>query len=133
MTDQNETLSEDLDENLDRFVVEALETGCVWVLKAGEGFAVCGSENHEDVDVMPFWSRQEFAVIHCKEDWEGYEPVAVDLAEFLDEWLPGMHDDLILIGINWDENLAGEEMEPIDLLEEFDQEIGEGDAGTDEK
>jgi len=125
MTDQIEPLSEDLDENFDRFIVEALETGCVWVLQAGEGYAVCGSETHEDMDVMPFWSQREFAEIHCKDDWASYQPLAVEIQEFLDEWLPGMHDDLILAGVNWNEELIGDEIEPLDLLEEFDQEMPE--------
>ncbi|MGN0920370.1 MAG: DUF2750 domain-containing protein [Cellvibrio sp.] len=125
MTDQIEPLSDDLDENFDRFIVEALEQGCVWVLQAGEGYAVCGSENHDDMDVMPFWSQREFAEIHCKDDWADYQPLAVDVQEFLDDWLPGMHDDLILAGINWDADLIGEEIEPLDLLEEFDQEMPE--------
>lgn len=125
MTDQIEPLSDDLDENFDRFIVEALEQGCVWVLQAGEGYVVCGSENHDDMDVMPFWSQREFAEIHCKDDWADYQPLAVDVQEFLDDWLPGMHDDLILAGINWDADLIGEEIEPLDLLEEFDQEMPE--------
>jgi hypothetical protein len=34
-----------------------------------------------------------------------------------------MHEDVILIGINWDENLEGEEYEPLDLLQEFEEEM----------
>jgi len=36
-----------------------------------------------------------------------------------------MHEDVVLVGINWDSELEGTEMEPIDLLEEFDQELAD--------
>jgi len=125
MNEKADGLSQDLDENLDRFIVEALERGCVWGLQGEEGWALCGSEQHENMDVMPFWSQEAFAQPHCREAWEGYHPVAIELDEFLEDWLPGMHEDLLLVGVNWDENLEGDEMEPIDLLEEFEWEMGD--------
>jgi Protein of unknown function (DUF2750) len=118
-----EPLGTDPEENLDRFIVEAMAQGCVWGLEGPEGWALCASEQSEETDVMPFWSHESFAKVHCQDDWSEYKAVAIDLNEFLDDWLPGMHDDVILIGINWDENLEGEEYEPLDLLEEFEEEM----------
>ena len=125
MTEQIDTLSDDLDENLDRFIVEALQYGCVWGLQGSDGWALCASEAHEDMDVMPFWSQQAFAQVHCVDDWADYTPVAIEIEEFLEDWLPGMHEDLLLIGVNWNLELDGDEMEPLDLLEEFEQEMGD--------
>ncbi len=122
MTDQ---LSDNDAENLDRFIVESIEHGCVWGLKGPDGWALCGSEKYETTDVMPFWSQEEFAKVHCVEDWKDYEPIAVELGEFLEDWLTGMHEDVVLIGVNWDEELEGIEIEPLDLLEEFDNELAE--------
>ncbi len=118
-------LSDDPSENLDRFVVEALAQGCVWGLQGTDGWALCSSENHDDMDVMPFWSQEAFAAVHCKDDWQDYKPVAVELEEFLEDWLPGMHEDVVLLGVNWNAELEGDEIEPLDLLEEFDTEMGE--------
>ncbi len=118
-------LSDDPSENLDRFVVEALAQGCVWGLQGADGWALCASEDHDDMDVMPFWSQEVFAAAHCHDDWKNYKPVAVELEEFLEDWLPGMHDDVVLVGVNWNADLEGEEIEPLDLLEEFDMEMGE--------
>ena len=120
-----EPLSDNDAENLDRFIVEAIEFGCVWGLQGPEGWALCGSEKYETTDVMPFWSQEDFARVHCQEDWKDYEPVAIELEEFLEDWLTGMHEDVILVGINWDQELEGIEMEPLDLLEEFDTELEE--------
>ena len=120
-----ESLSEIDTENLDRFIVEAIENGCVWSLQGSEGWALCGSEKYEGTDVMPFWSQETFARIHCQDDWKDYEPMAIELGEFLEDWLTGMHEDVVLVGINWDEELEGVEIEPLDLLEEFDGELAE--------
>lgn len=121
MTD--EALGEDLSENFDRFIVEAIEHGCVWALQGAEGWAVCESETRNNADVIPFWSREDFARLHAQDDWAEYVPLAIDLEEFLEDWLPGMHEDVILVGINWNSELEGEEVEPLDLLEEFEQEL----------
>lgn len=118
-------LSDDPAENLDRFVVEAMELGCVWGLEGPDGWALSASEAHDDVDVMPFWSQESFALAHCQDDWKDYKPVAIELVEFLEDWLPGLHEDVLLVGINWNEELEGEELEPLDLLEEFDSEMSE--------
>lgn len=120
-----DVLSDDPGENLDRFVVEAMAHGCVWGLQGVEGWALCSSENHDDMDVIPFWSQETFAAVHCKDDWQDYKPVAIELEEFLEDWLPGMHEDVVLLGVNWNAELEGDEIEPLDLLEEFDTEMGE--------
>lgn len=123
MSEENaspEGLSDDLEENLDIFIEDALETGCVWGLENTEGWALCPSETSDDIDVMPLWSQPEYAAVHCKEEWSDYKPVPISLEEFLDEWLPGMHEDVLLVGINWNEAMEGIEIEPLDLLEEID-------------
>lgn len=116
-------LSDDFDENYDRFIVESVENGLVWGLEGADGFAVCPSIKHEETDVMPFWSTRELAQAVCVDDWVVYKPVAIDMEEFLEEWLPGLHEDVVMVGLNWNEDLEGAEEEPLDLLEDFDEEL----------
>lgn len=116
-------LGQDFEENCARFFPEAMEQGCVWTLEGDSGFALCASEKYADAEVMPFWSRREYAEFHLQEDWADYAVVAVDLQEFFDDWLTGMHSDVLLVGINWDTALAGEEIEPLDLLAALEQEL----------
>lgn len=118
-----ESLGENLEENYDRFIVEAIDQGCVWGLEGPEGWALCPSEKEKETDVMPFWSQPEFAQAHCIDDWSVYKPVAVALEEFLEEWLPGMHEDVFLVGVNWNEDMDGEEVEPLDLLADLESEL----------
>jgi len=94
-----EPLSDDLQENLDRMIVESLENGCVWGLQdAEENWALVGSTDSDTIDVIPFWSNEEFAQALCNGDWDIYKPVPIEMGEFLDEWLPGMHSDVLMVG-----------------------------------
>ena len=119
-----EPLSDDLQENLDRLVVECLDNGSVWGLQDAEGnWSLVSSIDNDSIDVIPFWSAEGLAQALCNGDWEVYKPVAIELEEFLDDWLPGMHADVLMVGINWNTDLEGQEMEPLDLLEEFEAEL----------
>ncbi len=118
-----ERLTDDLDENYDRFIIEALETGCVWGLENSEGWALCPANSSDDVDVLPLWSQPEYAQLHVADEWKEYKVVPISLEELLDEWLPGMHEDVLLVGPNWNSDMEGDEIEPLDLLEDFDQEV----------
>ncbi|WP_237067512.1 DUF2750 domain-containing protein [Microbulbifer guangxiensis] len=120
---QTEPLSDDFEENCARFLPESAAQGCVWALEGDEGFALCASEKYPQTDVMPFWSQREFAEQHADGEWQGYAVVAIDLEEFMDDWLTGMHEDVLLVGINWNAELEGVELEPLDLLEQLEQEL----------
>jgi hypothetical protein len=81
-----------------------------------ESWALSASEKHAETNVMPFWSQPEYAQCHITDDWTDHEVVAIALEEFMDDWLMGMHTDVVLVGINWDADLEGEEYEPLDVL-----------------
>jgi len=120
-----ESLSDNLQENFDRLIVECLEQGCIWGLQDNhENWALVESSDHDHIDVIPFWSNKLLAEAQCNDDWSIYKPVAIEMEEFLDDWLPGMHSDVLLVGINWSLDLEGDEIEPLDLLEEFESELG---------
>jgi hypothetical protein len=119
-----EVLSGNLQENFDRFIVESLQHGCVWGLRdKNDNWALVRSGSSDAVDVIPFWSAKKLASDACIGQWNIYFPVAIDINEFLDDWLPGMHNDVLLVGVNWNVDLQGEEIEPLDLLEEFEEEL----------
>lgn len=43
--------------------------------------------------LIPFFPKKEFAENCAKNEWQGFEGVAIDLYEFIDEWLVGMKKD----------------------------------------
>jgi len=102
------------------FLKEAIATGCVWGLASEQSWAQADSDKYAHTRVMPFWSQPEYATLHISDEWSNYTVVPIALTEFLDDWLLGMHSDNVLIGLNWGEDLEGEELEPLDLLEEFE-------------
>ena len=117
-------LSDNLQENYDRLIIESLEQGCVWGLRDDEdNWAMVESSINPKIGVIPFWSNQGLASELCEDRWAVYKPVAIAIEEFLDDWLTGMHEDIIRVGINWNTELEGQEVEPLDLLEEFESEL----------
>ena len=117
-------LSDNLQENYDRLIIESLELGCIWGLRdAEDNWALVESALNKDIGVIPFWSNEELARQLCSEQWAIYKPVAIAIEEFLDDWLTGMHEDVMRVGINWNTELEGQEIEPLDLLEEFELEL----------
>ena len=98
------------------FVTRVLKTGCIWGIKSSDqGWAICPSNEYEDASVYPFWSDEASARIHCADVWADCVPAPIDLDNFLADWLPGMHDDDALVGPDWGADLAGLEMEPMEL------------------
>lgn len=110
----------DFEAAYDAFVTEVKQTRQVWGLNSDEGWATCPSAFFEETDVIPFWSNQAAAQVHCTEEWSNYKPEAISLDEFLTDWLPGMHEDDVMVGPNWDEELEGLEVEPQDVATELD-------------
>ncbi len=117
-------LTADHKDNQHQFFIDAIDMGCVWGLQhqQEETWALTSSEKYEHANVMPFWSQPEYAQCHVADDWSEYEVVAISLEEFLDEWLTGMHADEVLVGVNWDQELEGGELEPLDMLHMFEGE-----------
>ena len=102
-----------------QFVQRVLDSGQVWGLESTEGWAVSGEEGQES---MPFWSDRDAAAQCAKEEWSGYEPTAIPLEEFLDNWLPGMAEDGVVVGTNWNADLGGVESQPLALKQELEKE-----------
>ncbi len=115
-------LTDDEEANYDLFIEQIQKTGQVWGLKADDGWAVCPSLEFEKTDVFPFWSSEADAKSHCSDDWDIYTPAALTLEDFVVNWLPGMHEDEVMVGPNWNSELSGVEVEPADVAERLGNE-----------
>ena len=112
-------MSDDFRQNYERFVDEANELEIVWNLQSDQGFAVCESSEFEDKEVMPFWSLESEAQSACVDDWKDYKPNPIRIDDFIDAWLHGMDEDELYVGINWNPELEGAEIEPVILIEDL--------------
>jgi hypothetical protein len=112
-------------ERHDRFVHRATESGEVWGLKSADGWACSAStaESTKGKNVMPFWSDRAYARQCSKGDWSHYEPTSIPLALFLERWLTGMAADGCLVGTNWNAQLCGYEIEPLELKQEIEKQL----------
>ncbi|ASK79801.1 hypothetical protein CF386_12220 [Paraphotobacterium marinum] len=107
------TLTTDLDRNLDLFVQETSETKLVWGLcSPEEEWLIIDSIQYENAEVMPFWSSEKMALEHCVEEWSDFSPQSIPLDMFLQDWMVTFTEDETLVGLNWNLNLEGEELEP---------------------
>ena len=101
------------------FIDEVLESELIWALSNENGWATCDSNDFEGRHAIPFWSNKQQAQALCVDDWAVYEATPIRFDDFIDAWLHGMHEDEVLAGINWDEDLIGPEVEPIMLIEDL--------------
>lgn len=98
-----------------RFIDQVVANKMVWGLKSSDGWAMSVSNEIEDTQVMPFWSDRVSAKKTAAEKWDTAEPVSIKLDQFIELWLKSMHEEGILVGINWDIHLRGKEIEPDEL------------------
>ncbi len=106
---------------LEEFVAKVAETEVVWVLEKEDSYATATSLEFEDdegepVEVLCFWSEESMAAVCTKDDWDGYVPVEIPVGDFLENWCIGMDNDMILAGIDFDEELLGDELDPLELI-----------------
>jgi hypothetical protein len=69
---------------------------------------------------MPFWRSRSRAQLITKRvnSYKGFEPVQLGLDAFLDDWLPGLRKDGLLVGLNWSGARAtGYDVPPTDVAE----------------
>ena len=104
----------DMQANYSRFVNRVRSSGTVWGLKILNGWAICPS-NERDCDVYTFWSDNAYAERHCNGPWANYKPAPIALDSFLQNWLPGLERDGHLVGVQFNSDLAGLEVEPSKL------------------
>lgn len=115
-------------ERHERFVQRVAASREVWGLKSADGWACTAStaDSTRDKDVMPFWSDQAYAKQCSKGEWSHYEPASIPLGSFLERWLTGMATDGCIVGTNWNAQLCGYEIAPLDLKQEIEKYLEHG-------
>lgn len=110
------------------FIKEICESEQVVILDNGNGCAFAYSnewtdDNGNPIEVLCFWSDEKRASVCKKEEWSNYQVKKINLAEFLEAWCIGMANDGVLAGTNFDTNLFGFEIEPLELILEIITEL----------
>jgi len=111
-----------------KFIKTVSENGIVYGLKSKNGFATSSSTQFEDdygnpIGMICFWAEKVRAKSCAKDEWKKYKATEIPLAEFMENWCVGMANDGLLIGTQFDQNLFGYEVEPLDLIIELTSEL----------
>jgi len=104
----------------EKFIERVSESKIVWGLSSEDSWVVCESNEYEDTDIMPFWSDEAYARQCAINEWSHNKPTPIPLDVFMSNWLYGMNEEGLVVGVNWNAKLIGLEVEPIDLLEELE-------------
>ena len=78
------------------FIKVIADTQEVWGLYK-DGWALAGTEDNRKV--FPVWPAKEYAELCAENEWVGYEAEPISLEDFMNELLPTLKDDEVLIGI----------------------------------
>ena len=110
------------DEEYNRFIRSIIGSQTLYTLVSDEGdIAECPSTEYEEDDGEPVpvfcvWHDRAQAEACKVEAWADYQLEALPLDFFLHEWLVSMDQDAVLLGVDFDSELYGLEIEPVEVL-----------------
>lgn len=110
------------DEEYNRFIRSIIGSQTLYTLVSDEGdIAECPSNEYEEDDGEPVpvfcvWHDRAQAEACKVEEWADYQLEALPLDFFLHEWLVSMDQDAVLLGVDFDSELYGLEIEPVEVL-----------------
>lgn len=111
------------DEAYNQFIRTLLATRTVYTLGPadGEEIAECPSAYYDDdtgepAPVYCFWQDGAAAEACCREEWADYVIGSIPLDIFMEDWLIGLDQEAALVGVDFDEQLYGLEIEPAEVL-----------------
>jgi Protein of unknown function (DUF2750) len=112
----------------EKFIKTICETGIVYGLENEEGFATSFSNEYENeagepIELICFWGEKDAATACAKNDWSSFNVTEISLVEFVENWCIGMHNDEILAGTAFDDNLFGAEIEPLVIVYQVIEEL----------
>ena len=112
-----------VESSFQRFVERVIEKKSVFYLSNQDGVANSVSNDDEETGILLFWSDRAYATRAKVIFDEEFDEVEMDLFDFLYRWLPGMSDDKVLAGPNWDGDLVGKEIDPFELREIIEEQM----------
>ena len=87
-----------MENKLEQFLKDILETRKVWLLEAKEGFFAMLEDNN-GVSYVPLWESEELAAKAAQGDWVGYTTTSMGFSE-LQHWLKELAADEIDIAVS---------------------------------
>ena len=99
-------------ERYDHFVKMVADWGFVWGLY-NDGWAT--TETDDGMVSVPLWSARDYAANYQNGDWSEFDPRAISIHEFLDEFLPRLNEGGVCPGVFYVDG-QGSVAVPIEIL-----------------
>lgn len=92
----------------------------VWGLYS-DGWALAATD--DGTTVFPLWPAKEYAQLCAENEWKGYAPCSISLADFMDVLLPKLKADGVLPGVFFTPSSKGLTPSPDELESALDAEL----------
>jgi len=79
------------------FVSRVADWQTVWGLRNEGGWVTVGDDCGNSA--LPFWPHPEYAAACVTGEWADNAPTAVDIHEFVDQWLPNLATDGVIVAV----------------------------------
>lgn len=117
-----------LEKRHNNFIKTVCASEIVYALKNRKGFATSSSIHYDDADGNPigiicFWANKARAKSCIKDGWKSYKTHEISLSDFIENWCIGMENDELIVGTEFDQNMFGYEVEPLELILELIHEL----------
>ena len=107
-------------ERYKHFIKQVADSEVVWVLE-DDGWALAATDTGETVFTV--WPAKEYAELCAQDEWASYEPSEVSLDEFMNELLPKLNDDGILVGVFYTPKNKGVTQTVAKIIEDISLEL----------
>lgn len=109
---------------LEIFINEIINNQEVFILEDQNGIAfsqsiLFTSDNKQPVPVICFWSNVTNAKKASINDWDNFKTFSICLSTFIEDYLVQIYNDSLIVGINFDSEMIGLEIDPLDLILEI--------------
>ena len=103
------------------FVKQAATHGQLWALRGEGGWVI--AEDDSGNQHFPVWPHQRFAWVVATEQWSDAVPAAIDIDEWVEEWLPDLDRDGIRVAVFQTPDDQGVAVSPRRLKRDLDAEL----------
>jgi hypothetical protein len=105
------------------FVKRAASHGELWGLRGAGGWVVAGDD--EGNKHFPVWPHPRFAEACATGPWDGEKPVAIDVDEWIEAWLPKLEEDGMRVAVFQKPDEQGVGVAPERLKKDLESEVAE--------
>lgn len=105
----------------EHFIKVAADCEEVWGLYQ-DGWALAATDDGQKV--FPVWPSKEYAELCKEKEWAGYEAESFSLADFMDELLPNLKSDGVLLGVFYTPSDKGTTPTVDQVIQDLNHELG---------